>query len=333
MTWDPVPWFVGGGAVHSPEVARALAYAATNGKEGVVLPGDLRVHALAVPGQGVQVDDGGAYILSRAAGQNEQTYVGRNPTADTIAITPTGSTGKSVLIGVRVEDPSVAGEPWADPSDPAKGPYIFTRAINCPAGTTSWQSVSGRANDTALALARIDMPPNTGTITDSMVTNLRSLANPRSERVIVKGTIDGTRVTLTKDWKAWPIRPIGGIWIPWWATHATIRMDHTIRFVSGSAYAQFQGFMGPAGRQDSTTLYGDQLIDSTSNTGEYRQPFIVPSDGYFPIPAAYRSTTAQLSFRAKAATTANGETNEGGVIGSSVEDYYFADITFSERTA
>ena len=60
MSFDSVPWFVGGGALHSPEVARLLAHAATSGAAGVVTPADLAVSALPVPGASVRVAVGGA---------------------------------------------------------------------------------------------------------------------------------------------------------------------------------------------------------------------------------------------------------------------------------
>lgn len=329
--WDPVPWFVGGGAVHSPEVARSLAYAATGGAEGVVLPGDLKVVPLNVPGGGVQILDGGAYIPSRAAGQTEQSYVPRNPTSDTITITPTGSSGgKSVLVGVRIEDPWIAGEPWNDPADPTTGPYVFTRGINCPAGTTSWQAVSGRANDTAYALARIDMPANTGTITAGMITDLRRLARPRSLREFYKGAQSDASVTMdTNVWKAFPVNPITGIRIPSWATHAAIRVDTTMRYISGNAYANFQSFIGPAGQQDSVTLYSDALIDATTAGGSYRMPLVMPSDGYWAIPASMRGTTVQISSRVRQIDVSGAN----GVLSAPKSDYYVADITWSERVA
>lgn len=327
MTWDSVPYFVGGGAVHSPEVMRSLAYAATGGTEGVVLPGDLKVVPLAVPGQGVRVSDGGAYVLSRAAGQTEQTYVARNPTSDTIAITPTGSSGgKSVMIGVRIEDPWIAGEPWSDPVDPTIGPYVFSRAVDCTSTARVWQSVSGRSTETAYALARIDMPANTGTITAAMITDLRALARPRSQRVVAKGTIVDQTVTLTTGWQDFPQNPITGIAVPSWATHATIVMQSTLRYLSGNAAGNLQGFLGPAGQLDATTLYGDQYMDTTVAGGEYRTPIINPSDGYWAIPAAIRGTTAVLSTRIKGAVA-------GGKVRAGAGDYYFADITFVERSA
>ncbi len=179
--WDTTPWFVGGGAQHSPEVARLLAYAATGGVEGIISPGDLKVAPLAVPGSKVRVLAGAGIIRSRAAGGAQQSYVARNVSEDVVDIAATGSgSGRSDLIVAQVEDPFMAGEPYADPADPKVGPYIYTRVIpNVAPGTTAAPSGS-----TAIALARIDIPANTGTITAGMIKDLRKIAQPRRERQV-----------------------------------------------------------------------------------------------------------------------------------------------------
>jgi len=181
MTWDSVPWFVGGGAHHSPEVARLLAYAATSGAAGIVGPADLKVVPLATPGSSVRVLSGACLIPNQAAGGDQQTYVGRNPSEDVVSIAATGSgAGRSDLIVARVEDPFMPGESWSDPDDVTVGPYIFTRVIpNVAPGTTEVPSgMSG------IPLARIDIPANTATITAGMIRDLRKIALPRRQRYV-----------------------------------------------------------------------------------------------------------------------------------------------------
>lgn len=94
-----------------------------------------------------------------------------------VAIAATGSAGgRSDLIVAQVEDPNMAGEPWQTPTNPAVGPYIFTRVIpNVPAGTTSLRPL-GYSGRSAIVLARVDLPASTGTVTASMITDLRELA-------------------------------------------------------------------------------------------------------------------------------------------------------------
>lgn len=230
MAWDATPWFVGGGAQHSPEVARLLAYAATSGAEGIVSPKDLKVGPLAVPGGSVTVAPGAALVRNRATGGDSQTYVARMATQDTVAIAPTGSgAGRSDLIVAQIEDPFLAGEPWQDPADPTVGPYIFTRVIpNVPAGTTRLQDVPGYSGRSAVTLARVDLPASTGTVTAAMITDLRKVALPR-ERTEVRAMNVATdkkyTITATSAYPAggqtWPAEAedVGiDIDIPEWAS-------------------------------------------------------------------------------------------------------------------
>ena len=232
--WDSVPWFVGGGAEHSPEVARLLAYAATSGSEGVVNVGDLKVLPLSVPGAGIRVAPGGAVIRNRAAGGTQQTYVGRNPDDDIVNIAATGSgAGRSDLIVARVMDPFMPGEPFDDPADPRVGPYIDTVVVsNVAAGTTVVPS-----GMSAIPLARLDIPKSTGTITADMIKPLRKLSNPRRERTV--------RIWAPND-PAVPSPPIGDrgwfpllnefVYCPSWATR--LRLIVTISQLRGQGDIQ-----------------------------------------------------------------------------------------------
>ena len=226
MTFDPVPWVVGGGAEHSPEVARLLAYAATGGAEGIVNDTDLKVAPTAVPSNSVRVLAGACLIRSDAAGGAQQTYVGRNVSEDVVAVAATGSgAGRSDLIVASIEDPFMAGEPWADPANPKVGPYIFTRVIpNVQPGTTV-----APAGSNAVALARIDIPANTGTITSDMVKDLRKLALPRRHRELFRfqpGTDKvGQEINdpngLYQHWPSWEPTFV----VPDWATHVVAVMN------------------------------------------------------------------------------------------------------------
>lgn len=229
MTWDPVPWFVGGGAQHSPEVARLLAYASTSGAEGIVGTADLRVRPLSVPGPSIRVGGGAALIRDSTSGMPQQTYVARLADEDVVEVTPTGSSGgRSDLVVARIEDPFVPGASWQDPTDPTVGPYVFTRIItNVPAGTTSVKDLG--LGYSAVALARIDLPASTGTVTSAMITDLRKVAIPRRERILLAGDITGSyRDTLNAPDAAndeqWPDASVTDWYvdIPEWATHAYI---------------------------------------------------------------------------------------------------------------
>jgi hypothetical protein len=325
--FDPVPWFVGGGAQHSPEVARLLAYAATGGSEGVVLPGDLKVTATTTPGGTVSVAPGGVLVLNRAIGGTAQTYVGRMVTADTVSISPTTSSGaRTDLIVAQIEDPFMTGEPWQDPADPTVGPYIFTRVIsNVPSTATRLQDVSGYEGRSAVTLARVTLPANTATVTNAMITDLRSLARPRSQRNVYSGTLPASNrsITLSGGWSNFPNAPISGIDIPAWATHMIMRVETTYTTVFGNDYFYMQSFFGtdnPYGQIANIT------IDGTS-TSKSRSPILNATSSPWAIPAALRGTTQALTTRVRAA----GAT--GGVISTNASDYYIADITFMEAAA
>lgn len=229
MSWDSVPWFIGGGAQHSPEIARLLAYAATSAAEGVVEPGDLKVSALSVPGASVNIAPGAALIRSRATGGAQQTYVARNPIQDSVSIAATSGSKRSDLIVAQIEDPFMAGEPWQDPADPTVGPYVFTRVIpNVPAGTKSLQGISAYSGRSAIVLARVDVPASTAAITSAMITDLRSVAQPknRQEAWVAVGPAGYGNTFATADgvWKTLATVTTSAQ-IPEWATRGLVRLS------------------------------------------------------------------------------------------------------------
>ncbi|MBV1940774.1 hypothetical protein KUF83_30025 [Streptomyces sp. BV286] len=226
MPWDSVPWFTEGEAEHSSEVARLLAYAAFGGSEGIIGNADLQVKALGTPGAGVRAMTGACAILNRAPGSAYQAYAARLPAADQISVAATGNSARSDLIVARIENPNSYGETWPQPSDPANGPYVFTRIISGVARTTT-KVKQVRPNDSAITLARIDIPENTSVITQSMIKDLREMANPRRRRVVralrgVWENPDEVGNTIYPNWEEFPNGARWGLDIPDWATSATI---------------------------------------------------------------------------------------------------------------
>lgn len=258
MGFDPVPWFVGGGAQHSPEVARLLAFAATGGVEGVVTPSSMKVTPTSVPSGSVQVSVGAALILNRAAASDQQTYVARMATADTVAVAQTSSSGgRSDLIVAQIEDPFLSGEPWQDPADPTVGPYVFTRVISgVPAGTTRLQDVSGYEGRSAVTLARIDIPASTGTVTAAMVKDLRNLARPRETTVVFAdlGTSTGT-LSATTGTAFPPYNP--AVPVPTWATH--VRVDVTVAQLQAAGSSTGFASLGVQNGSGTSIIDGDQM--------------------------------------------------------------------------
>ncbi|MGI5337651.1 hypothetical protein ACQEVS_09770 [Streptomyces sp. CA-181903] len=226
MAWDSVPWFTEGGAEHSSEIARVLAFAAFSGAQGIIGGGDLRVQALGTPAAAVQVMPGAAAILNRSRGSTYEAYAARLPAADTVPIAGTGASARSDLIIARVENPYSYGETWPQPKDAATGPYVFTRVISgVPKTTTDVREV--RPNDSAITLARIDIPANTSAITGSMIKSLREMANPRRRRVLrsLQGVWDQPDEVGNIRQPAYEMFPDGAKWmleIPDWASSMTI---------------------------------------------------------------------------------------------------------------
>ena len=221
MSFDSVPWFVGGGAEHSVEVARLLAYAATSGAAGVVAPADLKVSALPVAGTSVRVAVGGVVIPNLYPGGGQQTYIGRAPTTTDIPVTATDSaSGRTDLVIARVDDPQYGAQA---PPDVTVGPYIRVAVIENVTPNTS--TLPAGTAYPAIVLARITIPASTATITNAMITDLRKLANPRSIRTTFMSqpnpsTIPGTWDYLTETvYRNWPLAYVPTVEIPAWATH------------------------------------------------------------------------------------------------------------------
>jgi hypothetical protein len=253
MALDGVPWAIGGDAEHGPSVARQLAYLATNGNEGIVGPGDLKVTQLSVPGAGVQVAAGGASVLNRASSQ--EAYTVRNPTADTtsVKIAATGSSGgRSYLVICRVDNPYIDGNAQA-PADAVNGPYDrFDVIAGVPAGTTRLQDIAAYAGVSAITLARIDLPASTGTVTNAQITDLRVLANPHETKITSAnlGTVSGSMDT-TADKAFPPYQPT--IDVPIWATHVRINLSISQLSAAGNS----NGFVTLSARDTAgTTVIG-----------------------------------------------------------------------------
>lgn len=238
MSLDSTPWFIGGGATHSPEVARTLAFTATRGSEGLVEPADLRVTAQPTPNGTVAVAPGAAIIRNRYAGGGQQSYTLRNSTQTNVPVVATGSGGgRTDLVIARVLDPQYEG---SAPVDPTLFDYARLQIIQgVPAGTKTARELN--LGYPAIALARVTIPASTATITAGMITDLRKVANPRRERAML--TIyptgkwrDGTARQLpTVAYDFWPItaaqRPV--VAVPEWATHLDV-----VAHLSGIIYVK-----------------------------------------------------------------------------------------------
>lgn len=293
MALDNTPWFVGGGAEHSPEVARSLAYAATNGAEGIAGISDLKVQAQAVPNGTVRVITGGALLLNRYAGGSGQTYALRNATATDVTVTPTGSGGgRTDLVVARVLDPQYEGAP---PSDPLTFQYSRIAIIQgVPAATMTAKELN--LGYPAIALAKITLPASTGTVTAAMITDLRRVAQPRRERAMLT-IFPSTNVAMpTAGYASWPItsaqRPV--VAVPDWATRVDI-VAHVsgVKFTKVSAVDSLAGVRTGFG-SSLPAQNGIIIQDAEDSGGRYHYTWI----GTHLVDASMRGTDQFINLQA-----------------------------------
>lgn len=298
MTFDPVPWAIGGGAVTPVETGRLLAFLASGARTGVIAAGDLKVRALSPAGAGVVVGKGAGAALNRFAGADggQQSYLVRNP-ADhgpvALSATPSGA-ARSDLIAVIIRDPQYAGQ--AAPASVANGPYVHVVVYQGVASnvTTLEQVAPGQAG---IALARVDIPQNTGTITDAMIKDLRGLLTSRSEPFLTVVNPTATINMPTTSYGNW----VGGVQvqIPPWANRVTLS-----GIVAG---AQFDapGSRGAVLMALGTIVTQPAAFDLSVASGFDRADALMAGQSGLVIPAAMRGTSQALWFRGQKTMMSN----------------------------
>ena len=287
MALDSVPWFIGGGAEHSPAVARMLAYAATNGATGIISPGDFKVTALPTPGTSVRVAPGGAVLLNRYPGAPNQSYTARNASSTDVAVTATGSSGGATkYLILRVDDPEFGGQA---PADRVNGPYV--RFV--------WVTSITNLPYPFVPLAKLVQPANTATITNAMLTDIRDVANPRTSRVqrMARGIPTTDLTTQLPNFQNWP-HYIPTIDIPEWATHvqATLQV-FGVGVINAATLGDWELVIGWA---PGPVLISDMSTYDLNQFGTASNPMRVPAMGLIidkPIPAAMRGTTQTIRGR------------------------------------
>lgn len=300
---DDTPWLVGGGAEHSPEVARGLAYAATSGNEGIAKSADLRVLAQSVPNGSVRVMGGTASMLNKYAGGSGQTYIGRNASSTTVNISPTTSAGgRTDLVVMRILDPQYEG---AAPTNP--NTFQYTRLTVIQGVSSSIKGVASlNLNYPAIALAKVTLPASTATVTQSMITDLREMANPRVQsqietRPLWAGDNTGTRLELYSrvaypagEW--WPNaggqlgNGVYNVDIPVWATRMQIEAEWLgVRMAANAGWGYVWVSYGPNAGSSTPTYYTQAYNWDANESNTYRTNIKVAQE--VAIPAAWRGTT------------------------------------------
>jgi hypothetical protein len=298
MGWDPVPFWIGGGAMHSDAVVRLLADYAANDNEGILRAGDLKVSAFSTPGAGVTIATGACSMLARGPSQPNELYIARMASQDTVNIAATGAgAGRSDLVIARVEDPLAPASPWPAPSSVQNGPYVYTRVISgVPATTRSVLELN--LGYTALTLARIDLPASTGTVLPAHITDLRAMASPKKDRRIYPFNPTGS-IPLTNASLATWFAGIGGVTIPTWATKAAVvltiggvRHSRLSSTVDGTANGQIRASLGGNGGAGTALNTQAASYDVQTTVSNVVSRFAVVAGDTLTIPASMRTGAA-----------------------------------------
>lgn len=306
MAIEGVPWMVAGG-LHSAEVGRSLAFAATGGRTGVILPGDLKVTALPTPGAGVRIAAGSASIVSNFPASSGQSYIARGVGSTDLAVAKAGTSTTTRYVIIRITDPAYAGQPV--PTNPVVGPYAIPEVVS---------NIVGLAFP-FIALAQITMPANATTVTDAMITNLRSLTAPKTSREVISNAGGVATLTSTSGVAFPPYTP--SIPVPEWATWVHIIIHLAGLKQNGSlAEANLQVFMEDAPMGGALALDFDNVVDGVRHTT------MVTGSGL--VPTALLGKTARIGIRGF-------RTNAGsrpGTFSTDNSTHVAFDVQFSQRT-
>lgn len=295
--FEGVAWMIGGGAKHSADVGRVLAYIACGGREGVVAPGDWKVTATAgTPDAQVHVAMGAGSIINRSGGVVSQAYTERSIAVSNLDVAPTGGSARSDLVVIRVKDPQFS--PWT-PYDPVtqlaqreNGPYVFPEIISgVPAGTTDARSLG--LSHSMYAVARIDMPASKSTVLPNYIVDLRQLIKPQREEVQLVSAApavdEANTAVVPARWITAVNFPVA---IPEWATHYIARLDLTNTIhVGPNVFGNLEL------RLNGTNLVASNPYASEAPAGTSQRVPIQSaiSNGILAVPAGYAGTTKNFA--------------------------------------
>lgn len=238
MALNPTP-IATTGATHTAQQFRMMIRDLSRANEGITEGDHLKVTALATPGGGVQIADGSAVIIGRVSSV-QGSYSAYNIGVDTsVTISPTGGSGRSDMVILRVEDPEYEGT-----RDPATDPIVFFEVVS----NVSSSATTVPSGYSAIPLARIDIPASTATITNSMIKDIRRVANPRRDRILYPYYAQDPLVEISgtsETWKTHPNLTMATITVPSWATTAKIVFTISgVRLADGNVWGNFRFMIG-----------------------------------------------------------------------------------------
>lgn len=272
-------WAIDGGNVNG-QLARTVLFKSTSGRRGVTLPGDLKVTALPTPGNAVRIAKGGGTIPNDYAPSSGQSYGTLRDAVDQLTVPATGSSGGAVRYVIqKINDPQYPGVPAVDPKDPDSYPYDPFVLVN---------SIDNLAYPN-LPLARINQPANTATITNAMITDLRRVAKPQTERELYLGPAAVQNLTSSTFVK-WPSYEVS-VPVPEWANWVKI-IAHVngAQQMAGKTYGEVRLNFGTT-LQSGTTSYDINSSVSVNDGARLSTIGVVLSAA---LPANYRGTNQAL---------------------------------------
>ncbi|NHN55768.1 hypothetical protein G9U51_08260 [Calidifontibacter sp. DB0510] len=307
---------VDGGRVPA-SMLRMVLWAATGGANGIVTSSDLRVSALSTPGAAVNVGPGGALLANRFSGAPaSQSYAAINDATVQVSIPATGSSGgRTDYVILKIDDWHFDNS--QAPADPLAALYCSLQRVG---------SITGLPYP-FVPLAKITIPASTGAITGAMITDLRTLARPRKERVLLPNPNTAAGIeTLTATTTEYFPNQGGGrrVDIPSWATRVAIRADWLQMIApagncQGSLWVGWGDWTGTDFEQHTQTF----AFDNVAATNASRMSVTVAEEMY--IPPKYRGVQ-NVSFQMQ------GHRNSTSVLGLKADNWSGSvlDLEFKE---
>lgn len=314
MALNPVP-IATTGATHTAQQFRMMIRDLARANEGITEGTHLKVSALSTPGGGVQIADGSAVIQGRVS-PVQGTYSAYNIGVDTsVTIAATGGTGRSDMIVLRVEDPEYEGT-----RDPETDPLVFFEVVS----NVSSSATTVPSGYSAIPLARVDIPASTATITNSMIVDLRRVANPRRERVLYPYYAQDPLVEISgtsETWKTHPNLTMADIDVPSWATTAKIVFTVSgVRLADGNIWGNFRFMLGTIEAAQYVGIDDNQGAAARRNTVQMVETIDLTTTAG----AAMRGTTQPFYSRMRT------RSSNAGKIGVDATTTFNIDVEFTE---
>ena len=323
-----VPAFIDANARHRMRTLRVLCYAALAGREGVLEADDMKVRALSTPGPSITVDPGTFGVLARHVGGDFEAYVDKLPSQLTRGVNPTDAAvgGRTDLVVARVLNPYVTetGVSIPAPASAQDGPYWDIQVIE--GVTPNINSVTAwNANMSAIPLARIVRPANTGIVQQSHIVDLRSLVDLSGERIVIidnpppdpppiaqqlwTGVADCTGVTSSytrsqTSFTNWPAPASWQVPVPSWAKTADV-IAIVNPEINGNVYGELQLTLDGTAIEKTPTRYNYNYARTIGP-----EQYVTTVMGSFPIPSGKAGKIVNLRMQGRSLSN-NASTHPG----------------------